>query len=308
MAIVRDASRTCRTCPAHQNPILHVEIGLWSRTQPNKEGLEKDGNKFLDPVSNAINTITIPNIKRSHHKSVTEEGDITAAKQYLAQIINALSGGPTLTMVSGHLSQTTGWVGGGASTQQAPNSRTLAGAQRAPSGPASGGSGAQTASSAVSPAGGGSNARLEWAARVQCNQYDLGGSFSVLIFLVSVPDDHEEWFTSPHYIGSFDAFVDSTGGDRSRPNIQGFVNLDRGILKHSGQNSLESNVVVPFLTNNLHWRVQKGDGTVVELPSLEVVVVATRVSLPPGARFPVYEEPQPYPGITFGRPGGSRNP
>jgi tyrosinase len=49
------------------------------------------------------------------------------------------------------------------------------------------------------------------------------------------------------------------------------------------------------------------DGTVVELPSLEVVVLATPVSLPPGARFPVYGEPQPYPSITYGRPGGSRN-
>jgi len=295
-----------RTRPPLQDSIFQVEIGLWSGTQPSKQAPEKDA-KALDPFSNALKTIIIPNFKPSHSESVGEEASKTAAKQYIARIINDLAGGPTLQMLSSNPTQTTGRVAGGGSTQQTPLSQTrIAGVQRSTFGPASGAR--QTASSTVSPNSGLSNTRLEWSARVRCNQYDLDSSFSVLIFLVTVPDDPEEWFTSPHYVGSFSAFVDPTSGNRSQSNIQGFVNLDSGIAKHSGQESLEPNAVVPFLTDNLHWRVQKVDDTVVELPSLEVIVLATPVSLPPGARFPVYGEAQPYPGITYGRPGGARNP
>ncbi|KIJ28493.1 hypothetical protein M422DRAFT_270184 [Sphaerobolus stellatus SS14] len=35
----------------------------------------------------------------------------------------------------------------------------------------------------------------------------------------------------------------------------------------------------------LHWRVQKTGGSPVELGSLEVTVVATPLSLPPGSHF-----------------------
>jgi len=294
------------TRPAQHDHILCADIGLFSRPiQPSKHAFGL--NEALQPFLDAPKTIVIPNDKHSHPKSASEEAKKTAAKQYLAQIVNHLSKGPALAMLSGRPSQTTGRVTGGGFPRPASNPPRPTGAQGAAFG-AIRGNGAQTASSAGSPASDQSSTRLEWSTRIRCNQYDLGSSFTVLIFLVSVPDDIEEWLTSPNYVGSFSAFVDPTGGSHSPSNIQGFVNLDDGIAKHSGQDTLDPNVVVPFLTNNLHWRVQKVDGTVAELPSLEVVVIATPVSLPPGARFPVYGEPQPYPSITYGRPGGSRDP
>jgi len=158
-------------------------------------------------------------------------------------------------------------------------------------------------------ASGGGSGRLEWTARIRCNQHELGGSFSVLIFLLKVPDNPAEWFTSPNFVGSFDAFVgspDDSYRSQSDHDIEGFVCLDAAILKHSGQESLERDVVVPFLTDNIHWRAQKADGTVAELMSLEVVVLATPVTMPPGAKYPVYGKPQEYPSVTSGRPGGSR--
>jgi tyrosinase len=104
-----------------------------------------------------------------------------------------------------------------------------------------------------------SNLRLEWSARVRCNQHELGSSFSVLFFLVAVPENKSEWFTSPNFVGSFDAFVgipDSSDHSQSDYDIEGFVYLNDAILKHNGRASLEPNVVVPFLTSNIHWRVQ----------------------------------------------------
>jgi tyrosinase len=42
------------------------------------------------------------------------------------------------------------------------------------------------------------NRRLyEWTARIECNKFELGGSYSVLIFLGHVPDDPQEWQVLP---------------------------------------------------------------------------------------------------------------
>jgi hypothetical protein len=293
---------TFHTHPALQN---HAGNSQWSHTiQPaGKRMMEKDANKALGSFLNAPTMISIPNIKHPYPDS-TDEGAVTSAAR---DCLNNIHEGPKFVMLSSSASQLPGHVVGETPAQQIPASQARpGGVQQAASGLASGGHGPQTVSSAV-PSGSPSNAHLEWSARVRCNKYELGGSFSVLFFLVNVPDDPDEWFMSPHFAGSFEAFVASDTRSQSDHNIQGFVNLDDGLLKHSGQDTLEPNVVVPFLTNNLHWRIQKVNGTVVELPSLEVVVLATPVSLPPGARFPVRGEPQLYPNITHGRPGGSRN-
>jgi len=155
---------------------------------------------------------------------------------------------------------------------------------------------------------------LEWTARIRCNQYEVGGSFSVFIFLDEVPTNPKQWFTDSAFVGTFDAFVNSplegyaNRNDQADFDIQGFVHLNPKFLKLSGQKSLEPSVVVPYLKKNLHWGVQKVTGTVAELPSLEVVVLATPLTLPEGAKYPTAGEPVHYHDITYGRPGGSRNP
>ena len=44
------------------------------------------------------------------------------------------------------------------------------------------------------------------------------------------------------------------------------------------------------------------------LESLEVVVIVTPLTLLPGEMFPVPGETRQYNDITYGKPGGSRNP
>jgi tyrosinase len=173
----------------------------------------------------------------------------------------------------------------------------------------------------------------EWTARVEFKKYELGTSFSVLIFLGQVPENPRELRTSPSYLGGHHAFVNSAANScancRNQRDlvIEGFVHLNHGIAKQSGLGSLEPNVIVPYLTENLQWVVQKvpclsllylqictyhclsvnqTNGEVVGLDSLEVAVFATPLSYPPNAIFPVPGQAVRYNQITYGRPGGSR--
>jgi len=103
----------------------------------------------------------------------------------------------------------------------------------------------------------------EWTARIEFNKYELGVSFSVPIFLGTVPEDPEEWLVSPNFVGAHHAYVNSIAVLRAnRQNEgnaveEGFVHLDKAITQHSGLASLEPAVVEPYLTQQLDWRVQK---------------------------------------------------
>ncbi|KAJ7620093.1 tyrosinase [Roridomyces roridus] len=154
----------------------------------------------------------------------------------------------------------------------------------------------------------------EWTARVQVKKYEIGGSFLILLFLGTPPEDPKEWRTSHNFIGAHHVFANSVP-DRCAncrthrdAEVEGFVHLNDGIIEHGHLDSLEPAVVVPYLTHNLHWRVQKAGGEPVDLanvPSLEVAVFATPLSLPPGSDFPVPGESHHHRGVTHGRPGGS---
>ncbi|EJF63238.1 photo-regulated tyrosinase [Dichomitus squalens LYAD-421 SS1] len=155
----------------------------------------------------------------------------------------------------------------------------------------------------------------DWTARIHVKKYEVGGSFSVLLFLGAVPESPAEWRKSPHYVGAHQAFVNSSPqrcancrrqGDLV---IEGFVHLNEAIARLSGLHSFDPSVVKPYLHQNLHWRVQKAGGAEVplnDLPSLEVTVSATRMSHRPSEAFPVPEEPVYHHDVTHGRQGGAR--
>ncbi|KAJ7269098.1 tyrosinase [Mycena rebaudengoi] len=155
----------------------------------------------------------------------------------------------------------------------------------------------------------------EWTARIEVKKYEVGCSFLVLLFLGVVPDDPKQWRSSPNFVGAHNVFANSVpercANCRTNRNVEveGFVHLDEEIAEHSGLDSLAPDVVKPYLKQNLHWRVQKAGGEAVDLsnvPSLEVSVFATPLTLPPGSSFPVPGERHQHRSITRGRPGGSR--
>ncbi|KAG7085489.1 hypothetical protein E1B28_003052 [Marasmius oreades] len=150
----------------------------------------------------------------------------------------------------------------------------------------------------------------EWTARIRVKKYEVGSSFSVPIFLGSVPEHSGEWLTCDHFVGAHHAFVNGSAercaNCRTQQNLtlEGFVHLNDAIIEHSGLHSLEPSVVEPYLTRELHWRVVKVSGDAVDLsqlPSLEVTVIATRLGSPPGAMFPVPQETRHCHGVTRGR-------
>lgn len=92
--------------------------------------------------------------------------------------------------------------------------------------------------------------------------------------------------------------------------VTGTVNLTAGLLKEykrGNLGSLDKENVLPWLRDNLHWRVTLADGTEKdrnEVPGLQVGVVTTKVDLPVGRppRFSgVYEV---HTEVTEGRPAG----
>jgi tyrosinase len=103
----------------------------------------------------------------------------------------------------------------------------------------------------------------DWTARIEFKKYELGTSFSVLIFLGQIPENPREWRISPNYVGGHHAFVNSAASSCANCSnqqdlvIEGFVHLNHAIVQHSGLGSLEPNVIKPYLTQNLHWKVQK---------------------------------------------------
>jgi len=95
-------------------------------------------------------------------------------------------------------------------------------------------------------------AHKEWGARIYCKVSEVGGSFSVFIFLGDVPTEPSRWLNDPAFAGIFDVFTEGTGDFVAH----GFVYLNRVILERSIQ-SLEADVVVPFLKQRLNWAVQR---------------------------------------------------
>ncbi|KAF8886607.1 hypothetical protein CPB84DRAFT_1733686 [Gymnopilus junonius] len=164
----------------------------------------------------------------------------------------------------------------------------------------------------------------EWTARVHVDKQGLNSAISICLFLGEQPADPKDWLLAPNLAGAHHVLanpghggrtVSGYGTRRSQAGIrggggdiaEGFVHLNQAIAKHSGLNSLNPEVVVPYLEKELEWRVQKADTTPIEVESLEIVVFATPLTYPPGGMFPVPGKRRQYNHITYGKPGGSRD-
>ncbi|KAI0297681.1 tyrosinase [Russula brevipes] len=155
----------------------------------------------------------------------------------------------------------------------------------------------------------------DWSARIHAKKYEVGHGYLVLIFIGAVPDDHTQWRTCNSFVGAHVSFANSEADqcDNCREQaelvVEGFVHLNEAIARCSGLPSYEPDVVAPYLKENLHWRVQSIDRSVIELeklPSLEVTAISNTISQEPGAVLPSVGEPHHHHHITFGRLGGSR--
>jgi len=107
----------------------------------------------------------------------------------------------------------------------------------------------------------------DWVARIQYKKFELGTSFSVPVFFGAVPEDPNDWLVSPNLVGAHHAFVNDNPEecDNCRGQVdlveEGFVHLNGDLISKSGLDSLEQDVVAPYLTKELQWKVIKVSNT-----------------------------------------------
>lgn len=108
----------------------------------------------------------------------------------------------------------------------------------------------------------------DWTVRVNVDQYAVGTSFSVLLFLGPVLPDPETWQIGEcdTFVGGVSAFVNCSSElcencKRQRDEgiiIEGFIHLNRSIARMAPElGTLEPDAVKPWLKERLRWRVQK---------------------------------------------------
>lgn len=101
------------------------------------------------------------------------------------------------------------------------------------------------------------NDYLDWTVRVQVDKFALGGhTFNVLVFLGNVPSDPAQWRSATSFVGSVTAFATPLISSGRPGLIEGFVHLNHFIAEHSGLHSFDFDEVMPYLKENLSFRIQ----------------------------------------------------
>ncbi|KAF7945069.1 hypothetical protein EAE96_009849 [Botrytis aclada] len=159
----------------------------------------------------------------------------------------------------------------------------------------------------------------EYIANVRAPKHILHQTYRVRIFLGDFNSDPATWATEQSTIGTFSSFgknPETTGcgkciKDEARSlMISGTVPLTPILLKlykNGDLGSLETENVIPYLRQNLHWRVTLADGTEIDrgnVEGLKISVVSTEVRCAQGG-FPEYNgEYEVHSEVTGGRPAG----
>ncbi|PNH54179.1 hypothetical protein VD0002_g2154 [Verticillium dahliae] len=110
-------------------------------------------------------------------------------------------------------------------------------------------------------------AYTEWLANVRVINGALNGSFSVLFFLGSVPQDVVSWKASSNLVGTMGVFAMPRMGSGSGNHISGTVPLTKALLRAIDQGflgQLDQAEVTKYLQDNLQFRIVGHDGTVAD--------------------------------------------
>jgi tyrosinase len=161
----------------------------------------------------------------------------------------------------------------------------------------------------------------EWIANIRVEKYAVKTTFFIHIFLGDFTDDYMKWGEDPNLIGSHVVFgtnLDHTGCERCLQSnhkqklVTGTIPLTGALGDKLGAGkiaNLNPDLVVPYLKDNLHWRIQKHDDTPIErseIPTLKIAVGHAHVEPPTSvAEFPKWGEITLQHGVTAGRAGGA---
>lgn len=159
----------------------------------------------------------------------------------------------------------------------------------------------------------------EYIVNLKAPKHILQQSYVVHIFLGPFDAPTNTWATQDALVGNFAVFGKeraSTGCGKCKQDaednveVTGTVPLTAALLKavkNGDLGGLGKENVLPWLRENLHWRVTLADGTEKsrdEVPGLKIGVVTTEVTLPVGG-YPVYSGVyEVHNEVTDGRPAG----
>ena len=99
----------------------------------------------------------------------------------------------------------------------------------------------------------------EWSVSLNVSKFDLKGErFIIRVFLGAVPRDPSQWAASSGCVGSVPVFPPphTPGTVYSSIAVYGEIDLTRG-LAANGVDVSDLEMTERWLTENLHWRVQK---------------------------------------------------
>lgn len=161
----------------------------------------------------------------------------------------------------------------------------------------------------------------EYFANMRAFKYDFNGPFAVHVFLGKFSPDPKVREFDPNLVGSWHVFasdIATTGcanckkGAEMGLMVTGAVPLTSALEERVGRGveSMELEHVVPYLTQNLHWRIHRTDAdhTNIDRASvnekLRFAVTSAVASYDPTSHLVVYTDWNPIPEITQGRPTG----
>ncbi|EPS44263.1 hypothetical protein H072_1759 [Dactylellina haptotyla CBS 200.50] len=127
----------------------------------------------------------------------------------------------------------------------------------------------------------------EWTTNVRINKYVTIGSYLVNMY-IGEPTKGVEWSDDPNFVGSYYIFSKRGNCHGCSPNshVTGSVPLTNALIESAKQGKIQDltpESVIPYLRDNLTWRVQWTDGGFLnpsDVKSLKVSVSAAEVTIP----------------------------
>ncbi|KAL0630990.1 hypothetical protein Q9L58_010157 [Maublancomyces gigas] len=163
----------------------------------------------------------------------------------------------------------------------------------------------------------------EYFANLRVEKYALGGSFNVHVFLGDFSEDPYQRVNDDNLVGTFSVFAndpETTGCEKCKTDaanklvVTASIPLTGALLDRIPNDAipelqtLEPEVVTPYLTRHLHWRINRVDSSAVsreDVQSLKVGVASVVVDVPTDRReLPNYRSWRPLYDVTRGRPRG----
>ncbi|PFH53631.1 hypothetical protein AMATHDRAFT_54855 [Amanita thiersii Skay4041] len=100
-----------------------------------------------------------------------------------------------------------------------------------------------------------------WTVRIRTKKFELGRSFSMLIFLGNVPAETSVWRMCSSFVGVHHVFTNSAAGRCANCQAnadmihEGFIHMNRHLCVTLPEAvTFDPRVVEPYLTEKLHWR------------------------------------------------------